>query len=529
MCADKESYTIVYFLDYGKNFGGAANTLLQQALLMKRAKHKVILFFSDYFGSEMNSEYKEICTNLFIDYEWATYSLITQPGDIDVVCIDKYYEELRDRIASYHPDVLHSVQINPCVELISRELKIPHIMNVYPLLPEFFYIDYMNIFPHYHLCDSWYYARQWQHYLHTYSSCVRTVVNIRNRKKRTLTGRTLNFICVGAVYEDKNQLSVIKAFHKALLGGMQAKLTLCGYIDGNYGKECFRYIKENDLQSEIIMKGFCLNMCKEYSQNDILICGSRRESYPNAVSEAMANGLVIISTPVGGVPEIIEDGRNGYLARGYLEDVLLEKIMQVQKDIENGKIEQILKKTEETFLQFHSPQAVTNQLLQYYKYILEDYKKKIIADTNEKMVSIKDFRNVFVPLMKKLQENKMRFTDPEKVAQKLWYLYHITDIVNEANKSGKEFFVWGTGKYGKSVKEMLEFFLPQLHISGFIDTKKSGKFYEYKIFSLNEIMVKKNVIIFIAAINGQSEMIEKLESADKRFNRDYFILSVKIW
>ena len=482
MCADKESYTIVYFLDYGKNFGGAANTLLQQALLMKRAKHKVILFFSDYFGSEMNSEYKEICTNLFIDYEWATYSLITQPGDIDVVCIDKYYEELRDRIASYHPDVLHSVQINPCVELISRELKIPHIMNVYPLLPEFFYIDYMNIFPHYHLCDSWYYARQWQHYLHTYSSCVRTVVNIRNRKKRTLTGRTLNFICVGAVYEDKNQLSVIKAFHKALLGGMQAKLTLCGYIDGNYGKECFRYIKENDLQSEIIMKGFCLNMCKEYSQNDILICGSRRESYPNAVSEAMANGLVIISTPVGGVPEIIEDGRNGYLARGYLEDALLEKIMQVQKDIENGKIEQILKKTEETFLQFHSPQAVTNQLLQYYKYILEDYKKKIIADTNEKMVSIKDFRNVFVPLMKKLQENKMRFTDPEKVAQKLWYLYHITDIVNEANKSGKEFFVWGTGKYGKSVKEMLEFFLPQLHISGFIDTKKSGKFYEYKIF-----------------------------------------------
>ena len=477
----------------------------------------------------MQNEYKEICTNLLVEYEWATYQIIAQPEDIDVACIDKNYEKLRDKIASYNPDILHSVQINPCVELISRELKIPHIMNIYPLLPEFFNIDYMNIFPHYHLCDSWFYARQWQHYLHTDSSCIRTVVNTRCQRKRVLTNQLLHFICVGEVYEGKNQLSVIKAFHKALESGIQGRLILCGYADGSYGNECVQCIEENGLQNEVIMKGFCLDMCKEYLQNDILICGSRRESYPNAVSEAMANGLIVISTPVGGVPEIIEDGRNGYLARDYSEDALLEKIMQVQEDIESGKIEQILKKTEEAFLQHHSPQAVTDQLLQYYQYVLEDYKTKIFIENNKKSIYITDFRNIFVPLLKKIQRNKERFTAPNKVLQKLWYLYHIKNIVNGANENGKNFFVWGTGKYGKSVKEILEVFFPQLHISGFIDSKRSGKFYEYEIFSPNEIVLKKNVVIFVAAVNGQSEMIEKLEAADKYFNRDYFILSARIW
>ena len=41
--------SILYFLDYGKVFGGAVHTLIQQALLMKKAGYKVFLFFSDNF------------------------------------------------------------------------------------------------------------------------------------------------------------------------------------------------------------------------------------------------------------------------------------------------------------------------------------------------------------------------------------------------------------------------------------------------------------------------------------------------
>lgn len=529
MSADGQKYTILYIVDYGKDFGGAANTLLQQAALMKKANHRVILLFSDYYGSEMNEEYKEICTSLSIEYDWARYQLTTQPEDIDIVCIDRHYEELRDKIKSYHPDFLHSVQLNPCAELVSRELKIPHIMNIYQLLPAFFNLNYMNIFPHYHLCDSWYYARQWQQYLHTESSCIRTVVNVRGQRKRKMNSQSLHFICVGTVDERKNQLSVIRAFHKAIQNGIQGKLTLCGYINGSYGKACMQYIDENCLQNAIIVKGFCSNMCEEYLQNDILICGSKMESYPNAVSEAMANGLVVLSTPVAGVPEIIEDGKNGYLTRDYTEGALLEKMMQVQEDIANGTIKRILEKAEESFLENHSPRAVTKQLLQYYQSVLDDYKAKDMGKSYEELIGITDFRRTFVPMIKKFQENKERFTDSDKVLYKLWYLHHLKNVLQDKLAENRDFYIWGAGLYGTTVKEMLEVYLPEIHLRGFLDSKKTGEFLGYQIYHPNEILQEENSIIFIAVWNGQDKVLKQLNEAKKVLNKDSFILTSRVW
>lgn len=529
MNVDEKKYTILYFLDYGKCFGGAANTLIQQAVLMKKAKHKVVFFFSDYFGREMQSEYKKICDNLEIEYEWAAYQIASHTEDIDISCIEKGFDSLKSKVQSYHPDILHSVQINPCVELISRELQIPHIMNIYPMIPEFFSIAYFNIFPHYHLCDSWYYAKQWKQYLHTDSECIRTIVSERTKRKRILDGSLLKFICVGAVYEEKNQLSVIRAFHKALMSGIQGKLTLCGYTDGKYGAECAQYIEENNLKSSIMMKGFCPDMRQEYLWNDILICGSKRESYPNAISEAMANGLAVISTPVGGVPEVIVDGKNGYLADDFSDDALFHKIVQMQKDIKSGKIESILQETETTFLENHSPQAAENKLIRYYGYVNEDYKVTCQNGKNDELIRISDFRNVFSSCMERFTRNKERFTEPDRVLQKLWYLYHIKDRLRKCCDEQKKFYIWGAGKIGIAVKEMLEIFLPEIWLEAFLDSKKTGVFLDLRIDNPKEILRRENIVIFVAAENGQRDIISCLRSADLMYNTDYFILSKRVW
>ena len=147
-------HNILYFLDYGKSFGGAANTLLQQAILMKKAGHEVTIFMSDYYGTDIEKGYQKICVDNQISFKWLTYQICSHTEDIDIMCLLQNYEFTKELIKRYKPDILHSIQINSLIELISRDLKIPHIMNIYPLIPAFFSINYMNIFPHYHICDS---------------------------------------------------------------------------------------------------------------------------------------------------------------------------------------------------------------------------------------------------------------------------------------------------------------------------------------------------------------------------------------
>ncbi|MBD2346117.1 glycosyltransferase [Anabaena subtropica] len=52
-----------------------------------------------------------------------------------------------------------------------------------------------------------------------------------------------------------------------------------------------------------------------YALSDIFVCASFEESFPRVLLEAMAFELKIISTDVFGIPEIIEDGGQGYLVQ----------------------------------------------------------------------------------------------------------------------------------------------------------------------------------------------------------------------
>ena len=143
--------TILYFMDNYSALGGAAYTILQQAVLMRRQNKRVTVAVSDYGEGEICQAYLQICQENDIEVVRHTFGVSNQPEDIDILSVLDHYEELRTFIARLKPDILHSVQINPVVELISRELKIPHIMNIYPALPGFFACDYIDIFPRYHI------------------------------------------------------------------------------------------------------------------------------------------------------------------------------------------------------------------------------------------------------------------------------------------------------------------------------------------------------------------------------------------
>lgn len=67
-------------------------------------------------------------------------------------------------------------------------------------------------------------------------------------------------------------------------------------------------------------------------RSDIMVMPSRTESFGVAALEATSAGIPVIATRVGGIPEIIEDGRNGILIATDDETALSQAILRLAGD-----------------------------------------------------------------------------------------------------------------------------------------------------------------------------------------------------
>ena len=67
-------------------------------------------------------------------------------------------------------------------------------------------------------------------------------------------------------------------------------------------------------------------------QADVFALPSLTEGFPVVLLEAMAAGLPIVATNVGGIPDIVEDGVNGYLVNAKSPDEMAEKILMLMQN-----------------------------------------------------------------------------------------------------------------------------------------------------------------------------------------------------
>lgn len=516
-------HKIIYFMDNYANLGGAANTLLRQAALMKKLGKDVRVVVSKYGEEGICQDYIHICAKEEIPVYELFFSVENQPEGIDILSVFRGYEGVRDFIRKQSPDIVHSVQLNPVAELACRELKIPHVMNIYQALPDFFAWNYPDIFPHYHICDSLYYASFWQRYLGTRSYCVRTMAESFRKENSMPDPEQIRFLCVGQVCERKNQLEVIRAFETVIRQGLKGRLQIWGHVVPPYGEACRKYIADHDLQEHIFIKGYTDDMDKVYQNSDVLICGSKSESYPNAVSEALANGLIVISAPVAGVPEVIRDRENGYLCKGHSAEEIAEGICSFYEDMQAGKLFEISEHAEHTYQSLHSKDAVTMQLMNAYKSILSEYRQNSIAQYN-----IKDLETEWKDFILQWEKKRDIFDVENGIGRYLWKIFYVVKKIRTvmAEHPGG-CYIWGTGKYGRLYKDILDAFAPEIRLSGFIDSYKTGYYMGYEILAPGDISNVGNMIL--VGMRQYEEVVRQLEDREYRYGTDYFIFEPVPW
>jgi glycosyltransferase involved in cell wall biosynthesis len=134
---------------------------------------------------------------------------------------------------------------------------------------------------------------------------------IQNSMPINLDGVTLLFF--GHLTRIKGVDILIKAFQEVSLRNRDVHLHLVG--DGGLRGFCEDLVQKENLNDRVHFWGAQPQnlLFRIIKGADICVFPSRNDAGPLTVLEAMAAGKPIITTRVGGIPEIMKDGRNGIL------------------------------------------------------------------------------------------------------------------------------------------------------------------------------------------------------------------------
>ncbi|MCY9137578.1 glycosyltransferase [Peribacillus frigoritolerans] len=130
----------------------------------------------------------------------------------------------------------------------------------------------------------------------------------------------IRVLSVGRLVDKKGFVTLIKAFKRIYSQYPNARLHIIG--SGEDEKRIKSTIAEYNLKDVVILRGAMdsKQVSAELKKAHIFCLASQTakngdiEGIPNALKEAMASGLPVVSTRHAGIPELIEHQRTGYLA-----------------------------------------------------------------------------------------------------------------------------------------------------------------------------------------------------------------------
>lgn len=149
-------------------------------------------------------------------------------------------------------------------------------------------------------------------------------------KRKSLKNRELRIIFVGRLVNVKGVDILIEAVSKLIREKYKMNLTIVG--DGVERKKLEQLAKKLEIDSKVNFVGSQSNVIKWLDESDVFIYPSIwEEAFGISVVEAMARGCVPIVFNKGGLIEIIENGKDGFIVEQISSKSLANKIKEAIK------------------------------------------------------------------------------------------------------------------------------------------------------------------------------------------------------
>jgi glycosyltransferase involved in cell wall biosynthesis len=171
----------------------------------------------------------------------------------------------------------------------------------------------------------------------------------------------------GVITPRKNVLGLLKAFALVLRCVPEARLRLAGPERvPDYAADCRRFVREGGISDRVDFLGplSAEQMCSELSTAGCLALLSYQETAPVIIAEAMAAGVPVVASRVGGIPYIFDDGQSGYLTEPEDTDTAANRLCALLLD-HSERDKMVIRGREAAHKRFRTSSVVAKTLYCY--------------------------------------------------------------------------------------------------------------------------------------------------------------------
>jgi glycosyltransferase involved in cell wall biosynthesis len=178
--------------------------------------------------------------------------------------------------------------------------------------------------------------------------------------------------CCSKIRPLKNIVGMIRAAALIARKFPHSQLRLAGTAEPAYLRECIKQIEQAGLHDSVHFLGSLSvkDVQRELSKANCLAIPSFQENAPLSVAEAMAVGVPVVGANVGGIPEMIEHGKTGFLVNPHDIQEIADAVCTI---LSNDRLaESMGQRAREIARRRYRASVVAEKTLQVYREILSE-------------------------------------------------------------------------------------------------------------------------------------------------------------